>query len=421
MAAVTRIAALVGAIALAVAAPLSAQSEASIDVAEVNGPLDPVAIDFLIDTIDNSDGQLVIVQLDSPGAVSSRIEELLALVADPPLPVVVWAGPDPAVAQGGAAQLLAVAGLSAAAPGVKVGYLSQTVAGGDDDYSAVGELGGSPAVDDRYEVTGPDALVDIVVPSLGQLVTALDGMTLPSARGPAVVDTANSEVDAAGNTVMVPSVQVRFSEVSIWGRTLRLGIRPEAAFFFLVAGLTLAAFEFYAAGTGVMAVVAIASLFIAGYGLSELPLRWWAVAATLLGVLAYIGDLQRDALGWRSLVGTILLGVGGVWFTDAAPQISPVWWAVMLVVVGTALFFAVGMTAVVRSRFGTRTIGREHLIGRRGTAAGPIAPVGPVDVDGARWRAKSTRASGIGAGDAVEVVAVSGIELEVAPVSERPS
>jgi membrane-bound ClpP family serine protease len=246
-------------------------------------------------------------------------------------------------------------------------------------------------------------------------------MELAYRDGVAVLDTAEAIVDDEGNDVLVPTAQVRFSEVSIWGRTLRLGIRPEAAFFFLVAGLALAAFEFYAAGTGVMAVVAIASLFLAGFGLSELPLRWWAVVATLGGVVAYIGDFQRTTLGWRSIVGTASLVVGGIWFTDAAPQISPVWWAVVLVVLGTALFFGIGMTAVVRARFGTRTIGREHLVGKVGTAAGPIAPSGPVDVDGARWPARSTRASGIAQGDAVEVTAVSGIELEVSPLSERPS
>ncbi len=274
---------------------------------------------------------------------------------------------------------------------------------------------------DRYEVTGPDELVDLVVPALGQLVTALDGMALPIAGGEVVLDTAETTTDEEGNEVMVPSAQVRFSEVGLWGRTLRLGIRPEAAFFFLVAGLSLAAFEFYAAGTGVMAVVAIASLIIAGYGMAELPLRGWAVASVLVGLLLYLADFQRNVVSWRSIAGTALLWAGGMWFTDAAPQISPLWWAVLLVVVGTAAFFGFAMTAVVRARFSTRTIGREHLVGRLGVAAGPIAPVGPVDVEGARWRARSTRASGIDEGDSVRVLSVSGIELEVEPAEEPPS
>lgn len=398
---------------LVAAAPAMAQEEPSqVVVAEVTGPLDSVAIDFLMDTIEGSEAQVIIIQLNSPGAVSGKIVDLLDLVADPPVPVVVWVGPDPAVAQGGAGQLLLAASLGAAAPGVKVGYLLPTVAG---DRAADSNFDG-PASADRYKVTEPDELVDLVVPSLGQLVTALDGMELRYSGGIAILDTAETITDDDGNEVLRPTSQIRFTEVGLWGKTLRLGIRPEAAFFFLVAGLTLAAFEFYAAGTGLMAVVAIASLFIAGYGMSELPLRWWAVAATLVGLLLYVVDFQRNALGLASVVGTGLLWAGGMWFTDGSPQISPIWWVVILIVIGTALFFGIGMTAVVRSRFGTTTIGREHLVGRIGTAVEAIAPVGPVLVDGAQWTATAARASGIAAGDAVEIVAVSGIQLEVQPV-----
>ncbi len=399
--------------ALVAATPAVAQEESSqVVVAEVAGPLDSVAIDFLMDTIEGSDAQVIIIQLNSPGAVSGDIVDLLQLVADPPVPVVVWVGPDPAVAQGGAGQLLLAASLGTAAPGVKVGYLLPTVAG---DRSADSNFDG-PSPNDRYKVVEPDELIDLVVPSLGQLVTALDGMEFSIGDQAMTLDTAETITDDAGNEVLRPTSQIRFTEVGLWGKTLRLGIRPEAAFFFLVAGLTLAAFEFYAAGTGLMAAVAIASLFIAGYGMSELPLRWWAVAATLVGLFLYVVDFQRNALGLASVVGTGLLWAGGMWFTDASPQISPIWWVVILVVIGTALFFGIGMTAVVRSRFGTRTIGREHLVGRIGTAVEAISPVGPVLVDGAQWTATAARASGIAAGDAVEIVAVSGIQLEVQPV-----
>ena len=89
--------------------------------------------------------------------------------------------------------------------------------------------------------------------------------------------------------------------------------------------------------------------------------------------------------------------------------------------IGTALFFGIGMTAVVRSRFSTTTIGREHLIGRAGIAESDLDPTGVVSVDGARWRAKATRAAGIRLGDPVDVVAVDGIVLDVDPFSARES
>jgi membrane-bound ClpP family serine protease len=73
------------------------------------------------------------------------------------------------------------------------------------------------------------------------------------------------------------------------------------------------------------------------------------------------------------------------------------------------------MGSVVRSRFSTRTIGRDHLVGRGGVAETAIDPEGVVVLDGARWRARAHRAAGIRAGDPVEVVGVEGILLEVGP------
>ena len=204
-----RLAPLVVVFGLLVAAPAAAQEAAApIDVAEVSGPLDSIAIDFLMDTIEDSDAQVVIIQLDSPGAVSEDIYELLDLVTSPPVPVVVWAGPDPAVAQGGAGSLLTVAGVGAAAPGVKVGYLHPLVAG-DSPVPTVLEDGGPLALADRYEVTAPDDIIDLVGPSLGQLVTALDGVEIAYRGGLAVLDTAETTTDDDGNEVLVPTAQIQ--------------------------------------------------------------------------------------------------------------------------------------------------------------------------------------------------------------------
>lgn len=74
------------------------------------------------------------------------------------------------------------------------------------------------------------------------------------------------------------------------------------------------------------------------------------------------------------------------------------------------------MTAVARSRFSTPTLGREHLIGRQGTALTDFDPNGEVDVDGARWLAAAHREAGIQRGDAVVVAAIDGRFLEVEPV-----
>ena len=74
-----------------------------------------------------------------------------------------------------------------------------------------------------------------------------------------------------------------------------------------------------------------------------------------------------------------------------------------------------GMTAMIRSRFSTPTIGREGMIGEEGTAEVDVAPDGVVLIRGARWRARTNRATPIPAGDPIQVVAVDGLVLEVEP------
>jgi membrane-bound serine protease (ClpP class) len=73
------------------------------------------------------------------------------------------------------------------------------------------------------------------------------------------------------------------------------------------------------------------------------------------------------------------------------------------------------MTAMVRSRFSTPTVGREGMIGEEGTAEVAVSPDGVVMIRGARWRARTNRATPIAAGEPVRVVAVEGLVLEVEP------
>jgi membrane-bound serine protease (ClpP class) len=390
-----------------------------IEVVAVTGPLDSRLVAFVEDAITGSDAALVVLRIDSPAALDDSVGDLIDLVADPPVPVAVWVGPEPAGASGAAVRLLAVAQIQGAAPGVVLGPAAPTLAGATDDGDAIASAHPDlPAevIDGRVVVAGPiPGLVTEVQPSIGQFVVALDGREVTAGGVTVTLDTAlQEEVD--GVMVTKPSGTTAFVEPGLIDRTLRLTISPGAAFFFLVLGLTLIVFEFYAAGPGLAAASGAIALLLAGYGLASMPIRWWALLLTLAGIALYTADFQRNDLGWRSFLGTGGLIAGGLLLVDGGDQLPTSWWVVLVVVAFAALFFGFGLTTVVRARFSTQTIGRDHLIGRRGTAETDVAPDGIVLVDGARWGARATRASGIGPGDAVTVVAVDGVMLEVEPV-----
>lgn len=374
---------------------------------ELSGILDERVLQFAIDAIeeaaDRGDTEAVVLMIDSQGVVGSleTLEELRRRVVSPPLPVITWIGPAPAKAYGGAALIAFSADVRLAAPGSEVGLMRPTIAGGE---SFEGHL-----LDEVVDVADEPSLeVSQMTAAPRQVVQLLDGRTVRYAGGEAVLSTL-VEVEG-GETI---STVVR--SPGWWDGFLRLASTPEAAFFLLVAALTVAAFEFYAIGPGIAAGVAAVCLFLAGYGIAVLPVRWWAVGLTLGSVWLLAVAYQRGSVLALNLIGLVGLTVAGFSFTDAAPQFSPGIPGVLLTIGSAAFFFLLAMPTVARSRFSTQTIGRDHLIGRPGRAVSDLVPDGVVEIDGARWRATSHREAGIRRDDPVVVTAVEGWFLEVAP------
>jgi membrane-bound ClpP family serine protease len=75
------------------------------------------------------------------------------------------------------------------------------------------------------------------------------------------------------------------------------------------------------------------------------------------------------------------------------------------------------LRAVVRAHRLPPQAGAERLIGQVGVALTPLAPEGQVRVGLERWSAVSV-AGGVDAGQAVRVVGVAGVRLQVAPEDE---
>lgn len=393
----------------------------TIEVIDLSGPFDDRLVDFATRSIEAAgaagDVELVILQLDSPGAVASEeaMSRLAAVVADPPVPLVAWIGPAPAEVQGGVAQIFALAPLRMAAPGSAIGLWEPTIAGSDPGF-LIAEPPTANLIDGVVEVTEPiPGLVDVVATetaSLRQLAQQLDGVEVNGT----VLSTVR-QFEAADGTEGVTVLTTVIRQPGLWDQFLRLASTPEAAFFFLVAGLTVAAFEFYAIGPGIASGVAAVSLLIAGYGLAVLPVRWWAVALAVAAVLLMSVSYQLGGVLAFTVLGLVGLAVAGLMFTDTAPQITPGIPGVILTLASASFFFLLAMPTVARSRFSTQTIGREALIGRRGLATSDLVPDGEVEVEGARWKATSHREAGIRAGDPVMVDGVDGWFLDVSPVT----
>ena len=399
------------------ASPVGASSS-RVDVIDVGGPIDGRLISFVEAALFGSDAALVVLKVDSAAALDAGIYRLLDLVADAPVPVAVWVGPAPAVAHGGAAQLLLAAAIGGAAPGAFVGHLTPTVAGSPLDPGEVAarfEEVPEQLLMNRVTVDGPvPGVIDVVSPSIGQFITGLDG-TVVEVRGEGVILRTAQVETVDGVELVKPLGEVRFMEPGLLTRALRVTVVPEAALLFLVIGIALIVLEVYAAGPGVAAGAGVLALLMASYGLATLPTNWWAAALAVLGLLFFVVDFQRATLGWVSALGTGLLAWGGLALIDGGDQIPVVWWAVVMVAAGAGLFFGFVLPTLARARFSTPTIGREHLVGSTGVAPEGLRGDGVVVVGGARWRARPGRSDVVEPGGAVTVVGVDGLVLLVEP------
>ena len=356
-----------------------------VDVIQVNGLMDPVEADFIRHAVDgaNRDGALVlVVQLNSGGGVigSTAVDRLVAAVAHSPVPIAVWVGPYGSRAYGPALSL----------------FLAATLKG-----TAAGSHLGGPA---------PADLLD--APTLGDFLVGLDHRSLPDGR---VLHTAEVVREPGRQPRRRPTVITRFKKVGLLAELLHTAASPSVAYLLGVIGLLLIVLEFFTAGIGIAAVAGAGSLMLASYGLGILPVRPYALVLVALGIFGYAIDLQAGVPRVWTVVGTGALVAGTVrlYANRGDVHLSPL--AMVAGVAGTALFMVAGVPSMVRARFSTPTIGRESMVGERGTALAGIEPEGTVEVRGAPWRARTNRATPIRAGDPIRVVGIQGLLLEVEP------
>jgi membrane-bound serine protease (ClpP class) len=385
-------------------AVLAQDGGGGIDVVDVSGPLDASALGFIADSIEDAAGagkDLVVVQINSRAVLETAgFDRVAGLVDNPPLPLAVWVGPAPAVAYGGAAHLVGDAEHAAIAPGSELGRIQPTVLGADTAQS-------------DQVLTAEETGLELE-PTLRQYLQELDGRSFETTGGTVTVSTLRDSED--GETLK----DTTFRKPGFITRFFRLAVTPEAAFFFLVVGLSIVTFEFFALGPGVAAAVASLSLLLAGWGVVNLPVRWWALLLAIAGWALLTAAYQKGGMLLLTFVGTIALQLSGMWFVDGGGQIDPRWWLVLLSVLAVLFFFLIAMPTVQRARLSTQTIGRDSLIGMTGAALTGFAPDGTVEVKGARWRATAHREAGISQGDEIVVTGVDGLYLEVdRPVTSR--
>jgi membrane-bound serine protease (ClpP class) len=392
------------------AAPAGSQPSSAdpgfITVIEVNGLLDDILVDFIAGSVTEAEqtgARHLVIHLDSPGTVVSdeRLVDLARQIRDADVPVATWIGPSGAEALGGAAQLAAVTDPIGVSIGARIGRTGPPILPEDEFGALFGDV--TPLLVD--DTMGHERVLEAGVAPEQALTLGLFALTLPGFE--------SVEVIQDGEPSREPRTVVRFSQLDLPSQLFHTVASPAVTYLLMVIGLALIIFELYTAGVGVAGLVGAGSLALSSYGLWVLPVRPVALVLMLVAFVGFAIDVQTGVPRAWTAIGGVLFAISSLTFYDG---VSMSWITLTVAFVGVALTFIAGMPAMVRTRFSTPTIGREWMIGERGTARGSVDPDGVVLVRGAPWRARTNRATPLADGDPVRVVSLEGLVLEVEPV-----
>lgn len=361
----------------------------------IGGFLDPHNQSLITDTLERASKggvSLYVLQLDSNGIAGAHIEDIAKQLSEAKMVVAVWVGPTSAQYSNELDQILKSVDL--------VGAATSELA------TKVG--------------------TKIIAPSLREFYAELDHKRV--ARLDYTLDMGCSKNEVEQGTAECKDVKLatdenfklniapqfeKLSPIANLGHSL---IKPGFAVGILVMGLCLLAFEFFAASVGVASIAGVLASLGGVYGLGYLPTQWWAIALVALGILALVVDVQAGGVGLYTGFGTVLTLIGSYFAVERVGSYGVTFVSAIVITVMALLFTIGAIPSLIRTRFGTPTIGREDFIGEHGTADGDISPEGSVKLRGGSWKARTNHATPIKDGEKCKIIKIEGIVLEVEPL-----
>jgi len=398
------------------------------------GFLDPPVAAQVGDVLDlaaREGAELVVLQFDASGGVSIDTPALVARIAASPVPVAVSVGPIGTAPQaaGAAAAVFLAAHIRAIAPDATVGPLApldlRVLDAPDPDPLAL--LAVTPRQSGARDAAPDDAMRELLDRMVGSAVDADALVASGLARITTGIEPLLVELDGQRVTTVTgerelrlrpDEVQVRFHSLGLVRRMLHAAATAPFVYLLLVVGLGLLLFEVFQPGFGVAGLAGVITTVISVVGAFILPVRWWAVALVVLGLLLYALDTALAGFGPVTAAATVTFAAGSWWFY-AAPALQLPVWLVASATLSALVFFVLVMTTVLRAQAGPEGTDVTELIGRSGVVRSMLNPEGHVFIDGALWRARAAGAAdgdeaAIRVGTHVHVEAVDGPVIVVA-------
>ena len=414
---------LLAAAAAAIAAPAPAEA-ARVLAVEFANDVNPVSRDFVIEQIDRANDEgfdAVVILLDTPGGLSTSMEDIYKRELASNVPVIVYVAPEGAGAISAGAWIAQAADLLAMAPQTTIGSSTPILGTGQDlpddlrrkaINAAASSLRGlaeehgrngdwaEAAVRRAANVTAREALdrnvIDLIAPDLPTLLNEADGRrTKPKGL---VLDTADAEI-----------VHV---EMGLWRQILDLLIDPNVVFIMVSIGLIGIIVELWNPGLIFPGTVGAISLIVSLFAVQVLPVNWAGFLLMLLAAAFLGAEPFVPSHGALTVAGAVCFFLGGLFLFEPSGELYTVSLPLLLGV--TAALFGM-MTLIVVKLVQVRR--RPVEVGELLLAGHPavVRRDGLVFVNGELWRARRDDGAPLRVGDEVDVERVEGLELVVTP------
>jgi membrane-bound serine protease (ClpP class) len=420
------LAVLLGSLVLVAAACGPGGESGAVHILTTDGDVNPVMeryIDRGIDNAEDHQANAVVVRIDTPGGLSTSMEDIVQRILAADVPVIVYVWPPGGRAASAGTFITMAAHVAAMAPSTRIGAAHPVGSGGEDIEGNLGDKVTNDAVAliksiarerGRNEQWAEDAVrksvsifqdeaveinvVDLVADDLPSLLAAVDGRTVQLPQREAVLATTNA-----------PLV---YNDMNIVERFLDMISDPNITFLLLSLGSIALFYEIVAPGHIFPGVFGAIALIIAFFSLSVLPFNWAGLALILVAFILFALELFITSHGILGIGGVVALILGGLLLTSSNPpefQVSK--WLIYGLAAGIGAFFLFVVTSIIRVRRMPAVV-TTTLVGRQAVARSPLDPSGMVFLDGEYWSA-TVEAGRVEPGERVVVTGMQGLRLTV--------
>jgi membrane-bound serine protease (ClpP class) len=193
-------------------------------------------------------------------------------------------------------------------------------------------------------------------------------------------------------------------------------LNPNLVYLFIIGGMSLAFMAILAPGTGILEIAALFFLILAGWGIFNLPINYWALVLLVIGVFPPIFALRKTKKNYylgisvaALVIGSAYLLRGESWYQLA---VSPGLAITVSVLIGALFWIITKKTLEADAAPPSHDL--STLIGALGEAKSEIYKEGSVQVNKELWTARSKEP--IEAGTQVRVIDREGFVLLVEKV-----